>query len=43
MDVEGGRQGRSAGLHSRRSTLGVPAGGWTQGEPHLSDATGLVS
>ena len=41
-DVEAGRQGRGAGLHTRRSTLGVHPGGWTQGEPQLSDATGLV-
>lgn len=44
-DVEAGRENRSAGLalHARRSSLAPPAGGWVQGEPHLSDATGLVS
>ncbi|CAL8464921.1 g4456 [Coccomyxa elongata] len=43
-DVEAGRQNRSASLalHARRSSIAPPAGGWVQGEPHLSDATGLV-
>ena len=44
-DVEAGRQNRSASLavHARRSSIAPPAGGWVQAEPHLSDATGLVS